>query len=175
MAVWFFSGQRLGQEVQGQGAAPDDGQADDCADAHGAQRLQGRGQRRGGQEPALPLRHVRQDGLQLEVRADDPADVENLVAVPDVVEVSWCESLGQVAGEDEAGEEGQGGVFVVQQDGSVCASLCRAHVQPVEERDAVKEVRVGKGQGAGCLAEPRPLHLQKPRGKQRKYFMWQMS
>lgn len=82
MAVWFFSGQRLGQEAQGQGAAPDDGQADDCADAHGAQRLQGRGQRRGGQEPALPLRHVGQDGLQLEVRADDPADVENLVAVP---------------------------------------------------------------------------------------------
>lgn len=35
---------------------------------------------------------------------------------------------------------------------------------PVEERDAVEEVRVHEGQCAGRLAEPRPLQLQEPAG-----------
>lgn len=55
-----------------------DRQPNGHARAHGCQRLQ---QRRGW-EPCLPLAHVHQDGFQLEVRAQDAADVEHLVAVP---------------------------------------------------------------------------------------------
>lgn len=59
-------------------AMRNDRQPNGHARAHGCQRLQ---QRRGW-EPCLPLAHVHQDGLQLEVRAQDAADVEHLVAVP---------------------------------------------------------------------------------------------
>lgn len=75
-----------------------DRQPNGHARAHGCQRLQ---QRRGW-EPCLPLAHVHQDGFQLEVRAQDAADVEHLVAVPNVVEVPRREPLGEVGGEDEA-------------------------------------------------------------------------
>lgn len=40
----------------------------------------------------------------------------SLVALTDVVKVSWREPLRQVSGEDEAGEEGEGGVLVVQRN-----------------------------------------------------------
>lgn len=73
---------RLGHEAEGRGAEPDDGQADGHAGAHGHQGLQGGGQQRGGQQPLVALAHVHHDGFHLEVRAQDPAHVENLVAVP---------------------------------------------------------------------------------------------
>lgn len=110
----------------------------------------------------MPLGQVHHDGFHLEVRADDPTDVENLVAVPNIIKVSWRESLWQMAGEDEASEEGKGSVLVMDRDCSLCAALCHAQVEPVEERDAVEEVRVHEGQDAGSLAEHGPLHLQKP-------------
>lgn len=163
MPVGFFSLQRLWHEAQGHRAEPDDSQAHGRADAHRPQRLQGGGRRRGGQGPAVALGHVHHDGLHLEVRADDPTHVENLVAVPNIVEVSWRKSLWQMAGEDEASEEGKDGVLVVDQDGSLRAALRRAQVEPVEERDAVEEVGVHEGQRAGSLAEPGPLRLQKPK------------
>lgn len=53
--------------------------------------------------------------------------------------------------------------------------MSRCCTYPVEERDAVEEVRVCEGQGAGRLAEPGPLHLQKPQGKQRKRQMSPIS
>jgi len=82
MPVWFVSLQRLRHEAQGHRAEPDDSQADGRADAHRPERLQGGGKRRAGQEAVMALGHVHHDGFHLEVRADDPADVENLVAVP---------------------------------------------------------------------------------------------
>lgn len=82
MPVRFFPLQRLRHEAQGHGAEPDDSQAHRHADAHGPQSLQGGGKQRGGQEPVVALGHVHHDGLHLEVRAENPADVENLVAVP---------------------------------------------------------------------------------------------
>ena len=82
MPVCFFSLQRLWHEAQGHRAEPDDSQAHGHADAHRPESLQGGGKQRGGQEPVVALGHVHHDGLHLEVRADDPTDVENLVAVP---------------------------------------------------------------------------------------------
>lgn len=53
-----------------------------------------------------------------------------------------------------------------------CRECEPGEAYPVEERDAVEEVRVHKGQGAGSLAEPGSLHLQKPRGEQRRCLAW---
>lgn len=82
MPMWLFSLQRLWHEAQGHGAEPNDSQVCGHADAHGGEGLQGGGKQRGGQEPVVPLSHVHHDGFHLEVRADDPTDMENLVAVP---------------------------------------------------------------------------------------------
>lgn len=82
MAVWLVFVPGLGHEAEGRGAEPDDGQADGHAGAHGRQGLQGGGQQRGGQQPLVALAHVQHDGFHLEVRAQDPAHMENLVAVP---------------------------------------------------------------------------------------------
>lgn len=52
-----------------------------------------------------------------------------LVALTDVVEVSWREPLRQVSGEDEAGEEGEGGVLVVQRNRGLGAAPHGAQVE----------------------------------------------
>lgn len=82
MPVRFVSLQRLWHEAQGHGADPNDSHAHSHGDAHRAKGLQGGGEQRGGQEMIVPLSHVHHDGLHLEIRADDPTDVEHLVAVP---------------------------------------------------------------------------------------------
>lgn len=101
------------------------------------------------QEPLPAQCHVHLDGLHLEERADDAAHMKQLVAVTEVVEAAGGEALGQVCGEQEAGEEGQRCVPVVQGVGPVIsAALTSAHKDPVEHRNVVKQVWVSKGQDA---------------------------
>jgi len=63
-----------------------------------------------------------------------------LLALTDIVEVSRRKPLWQVAGEDEAGEEGKDRVLVVDQDGRLRAALRRAHVELQQQR----RVRAGE-------------------------------
>lgn len=66
-----------------------------------------------------------------------------LAALTDVVEVSWREPLRQVSGEDEAGEEGEGGVLVVQRDRGLGAAPHGTQVE-LSRRAAAGEKRRAK-------------------------------
>lgn len=59
-----------------------------------------------------------------------------LSALTNIVEVSWGKSLRQMASEDEAGEEGEDGVLVVDQDRGLRAALHRAQVELQQQRRA---------------------------------------
>lgn len=77
-----------------------------------------------------------------------------LLALTDVVKVSWRESLWQMAGEDEAGEEGKAGVLVVDQDRSLRAALRRAQVELQQHRGAHARERGERDVSKGGSAIP---------------------
>ena len=57
-----------------------------------------------------------------------------LLALTNIIKVSWRKSLWQMASEDEASEEGKDGVLVVDQDRSLRAALRRAQVELQQQR-----------------------------------------
>lgn len=56
------------------------------------------------------------------------------LALTDIIKVSWCESLWQMAGEDEASKEGKSSVLIMDWDSSLCAALCHAQVELQQQR-----------------------------------------
>lgn len=114
------------------------------------------------QEPMATACHVTLNGLHLEVRAYDAAHMEQLVTVTKVVEAARGETLGEVCGEEEGGEEGQRCVPAVQGVAAVVrAALTRTHQDPVEHRNVVEQVRVCKGQHAQHSSKLQTLVLRK--------------
>lgn len=66
----------------------------------------------------------------------------SLLLLTDVVEVPRCEPLGQVGGEDEAGEEGEGRVPVVGSHRGIRTAPRRAHIE-------LREMVVGQSEPFG--------------------------
>lgn len=124
----------------------DDAQADEDAEQSGSQSIAEGNGRSVSLQPRPSQRHVHLYGLHLEVRANDPADVEQLVAVADVVEASRCEPFGEVCGEQESRQECQQCVVNVHRVHLVHrAAFTHTQKYSVEERNVVEQVRVGEG------------------------------
>lgn len=84
----------------------------------------------------------------------------SLLPLTDVVKVSRREPLGQVGGEDEAGEEGEGSVPVVGSDRGIRTAPRCAHVE-------LREVAVGLSEPLGPLGpsatSPTPARRPPPK------------
>lgn len=73
------------------------------------------------------------------------ADVEELVAVAEVVEAPWGQPLREVGGKQETGEEGEEEVVTVTRQCLTWAAVSpTAQKDPVKQRDSVKYKREDK-------------------------------
>lgn len=98
-----------------------------------------------GHEPRPARHHVCNDALHLEVGPHHSADVEELVAVAEVVEAPWGQPLREVGGEQKTGEESEQKVVTVTGQGIGWAAVSTAaQKDPVKQRDSVKYKRDDK-------------------------------
>lgn len=89
--------------------------------------------------------------------------MEKLVTVPEEVETPGRESLREMRCEEEAGEEGEGCVSVVQGVRLVVsAALSGAQEYPVEQRNVVEHVGVCEGQCAKGFTQLWSFQFWKP-------------
>lgn len=84
----------------------------------------------------------------------------SLLLLTDVVEVPRREPLGEVGGEDEAGEEGEGRVPVVGSHRGICTAPRRAHIE-------LREMVVGQSEPFGppgpSITSPTPAKRPPPK------------
>lgn len=91
------------------------------------------------------------------------ADVEELVAVTNVVKAPWSQPLWEVGGKQEAGEEGEEEVVTVAgQAVARAAASPTAKEDPVKQRDSVKYKGDDEGSCPQSFTPLRELDLQKP-------------
>lgn len=113
-------------------------------------------------KPRPPWRHVGHHALHLEVGSYHGTDVEELVAVADIVEAPRGQPLREVSCEEEAGEEGEKEVVtVIGQGVALAAASPAAEEDPVKERNCVKYKRNDKRSGPQSFTPLRELQLQK--------------
>lgn len=105
-------------------------------------------------EPGSPYHHVLFNGLHLEVGGNDGAHMKELMAMTYEVKAARCKTLRQMCGKQKAREESQGNVLVVKDVGViVCTAFSYTQKHPVEQRNVIKQVWVGKGKNAEIFAE----------------------
>lgn len=80
--------------------------------------------------------------------------MEELMAVTYVVKAARRQALRQMSSKQKACEESQGNVVVVEDVGIiVCAAFSYTQKHPVEQRNVIKQVWVGKGKNTEIFAE----------------------
>lgn len=115
------------------------------------------------QEPRPPRCHVCDHTLHLEVGPHHSADVEELVAVAEVVEAPRGQPLREVGGKQKTSEEGEEEVVtVIGQGAGWTAASTAAQKNPVNQRDGVKNKWDDKCYGPKGFTSLWELQLQEP-------------
>lgn len=156
-------GAALGLSQQRRTEDADDGQVEQDAQDQGADRPLERGCGPLSHEERPARHHVGDHAFHLEVCAHHGADVEELVAVADVVEAARGQPLWEVGGKQEAGEAGEEEVVTVTAEGVTgAAATAAAEEDPVEQRSRVEDEGDHEGSRPQNFAPLWELQLQEP-------------